>query len=328
MRWAIAGFGWVARDYMAPALRDCDHQLVAVCDPGAEARAAAEALGARSYPHIQALLDNEHVDALYVATPNALHPESTLPALAAGVAVLCEKPMAADLASAERMVAAARGGLLGSAFDQRHHPAHRCLREAIDAGRIGLPTAVRVLYSCWVDAGWSQGTGANWRADPVLAGGGAVLDLAPHGLDLCQFLLDEPVEQLHITLQRRVHEYAVDDGGCLSGCTPSGALYSAHLAYNCPEALPRRRLEIAGERGLLVAEDTMGQTPGGQVHWICGHTGRREPLAFDAERSPFTEQAARFADAVAGRPHAFNAQRDLALTRQLFNAYEKALTWL
>lgn len=255
-------------------------------------------------------------------------------ALEAGVPVLCEKPMAATIVDAERMADAARrtGTLLGMAFDQRHQPAHIAIAEAIADGAIGAPVAVRIVYACWLDPRWVPRGGApdepNWRADPAAAGGGAVVDLAVHGLDLVQRLTGEPMERLHITLQRRTHDYPVDDGGVLSGRTASGVLLTQHVAYNCPDALPRRRLEVLGEAGLIVAQNTMGQTAGGRVTLIRADTGEPEPLAFDESRSPFVEQMEAFGHAVAGEPHDFDASRDLALARLFDRAHEEAKRWL
>ena len=78
-------------------------------------------------------------------------------------------------------------------------------------------------------------------------------------------LLGEQVVALTGLLQRRVQAYDVDDGGMLVGRTASGVLISLHNSYNTPETLPRRRLEIVGTRGQIVATDTMGQDPGGTV---------------------------------------------------------------
>ncbi len=332
-RWGIAGFGWVARDHMAPAIAASGGVLAAVADVSPAARADAEALGVRAYSEVGEMLAAERLDALYVATPNHLHLEPVRAAADAGVAVLCEKPMAAALADAEAMAQAVdRAGVLyGTAFDQRRHPAHIALREALAAGAIGRPAAVRIAYCCWVDPLWrppGQAVEANWRADPQSAGGGAVVDLAPHGLDLVHALLGEPVERLAMVLQRRVHDYAVEDGGLISGVTASGVLVSLHVAYNCPEALPRRRLEVLGEHGQLTALDTMGQTAGGELWRTCGRSGAREAIAFDAGLGPFTVQAAAFAAAARGEAHDYCVARDLALARRFDAAYREAFACL
>ena len=330
LRWGIAGYGWVARDHMAPAIAAAGHVLAGVADPDPTARNRAEADGVLAFDTAGALLRTLRPDALYVATPNHRHLEPVREAAAAGVPVLCEKPMAAALGDAQAMAQAVReaGVLWGAAFDQRRHPAHIALREAVAAGAVGRPAAVRIAYCCWVDPLWrppgAEHAAENWRADPAAAGGGAVLDLAPHGLDLVQAILGEPVERLHMTLQRRVHDYPVEDGGVVTGRTASGVLVDLHVAYNCPEALPRRRLEVLGEHGQLTALDTMGQSAGGTLTRTCGRSGETRPVPFDAQTAPFTGQARAFAAAVAGGAHDFSLERDLDLASRFDAAYREA----
>ena len=325
VKWAIAGFGWVARDYMAPGIAAAGGEVVAIADPSPLAQASAESASIPAYDDAETMLSNGGIDALYVATPNHLHLAPVRAAVAAGVPVLCEKPVAATLADAEAIGQAVGGHLYGTAFDQRHHPAHREMARLIADGAIGRLTAVRIVYACWVGPDWSPSSfkGDNWRADPAAAGGGAVIDLALHGLDLAQLLLGEPLERLHIDLQRRIHDYAVDDGGVLSGRTASGVLFQSHVAYNCAETLPRRRLEVLGETGLLVAADTMGQTPGGSVT-LTQSDGTALCVKFEKLQSPFAAQAAAFGAAVRGEPHDFSTDRDLALMRLFDAAYREA----
>src|SRR3712207_5732818 len=286
------------------------------------------------------------------------------------------------------MVTAARdaGVLLGTAYDQRWHPAHVRLREMVP--ELGTVTAVRIVYCCWLPADWSPagrphdnwrvarapaGGGAaiglaphglalagvpvgeddvrlremvpemgtvtavrivyccwlpadwspdgrphdNWRVDRARAGGGAAIDLAPHGLDLAGVLLGEDVVELRALLQRRVQDYPVDDGALLSGRTAGGVLVDLHVAFNTPDALPRRRLEVVGTRGMAVAVDTMGQTAGGSLT-----LHRPDPVDVPfAGDPPFAAQFAAFTAAVAGHaPWPYDAGRDLALHRLLLTA--------
>ena len=319
--WGILGFGWVARDYAAPAMAAAGGRLAAIADPDPVARQAGVALGARAHDGIAGLLSDPGVEAIYIATPNHLHRTGVEAAADAGKPVLCEKPMAATLVDAEAMATAIRAAAIpyGTAFDQRHHPAHAALRAAIAAGAIGTVTAIRIVYACWVDAGFAAD---NWRADPARAGGGAMMDLAPHGLDLIDFLAGEPLVEVAAMTQRRVQPYAVDDGAVLIGRTASGVLAQLHIAYNCPEGLPRRRLEIIGSTGQLVAENTMGQVAGGEVWHIDGATGTRRPLPVpDAHLSPFTRQMAAFARHLHAPDPAFDLKRDLHTMRLLHRAY-------
>ena len=74
-----------------------------------------------------------------------------------------------------------------------------------------------------------------------------------------------------------------------------------HVAYNCPETLPRRRLEVIGTAGQAVATDTMGQTPGGTLEWIDAATGVAQKMPVPgADRSPFLNQVEAFAEAIIG----------------------------
>jgi 1,5-anhydro-D-fructose reductase (1,5-anhydro-D-mannitol-forming) len=289
-------------------------------DPGALERAGA---GVPATTDLAAFLATPGLDAVYVAVPNSAHREVVEAAAAAGVAVLCEKPLAADVADAEAAVAAAdrAGVLLGTAYDQRWHPAHVRLRELLP--ELGTVTAVRVVYCCWLPADWSPDGGPhdNWRVDRSRAGGGAAIDLAPHGLDLAGVLLGEDVVELTALLQTRVQTYPVDDGAMLIGRTAGGVLVDLHVAYNCPDALPRRRLEVVGTRGAAVAVDTMGQSAGGSLTLFLP-----EPVDVPfAGTDPFTAQFAGFSAAVGGaEPWPYPAARDLALHRLLLTALDRA----
>ncbi len=171
VRWGIAGFGWVARDFMAPAIQQAGDRLAAVADPDAAAREEARVLGATGHPTIAALVADPEVEAIYVATPNHLHREGVEAAARAGKAILCEKPMAATLVDAQAIAVACReaGVLYGTAFDQRHHSAHRALRAAIRDGMVGTVTAVRIVYACWLGPDWTQGRAAGFGTISVPA---------------------------------------------------------------------------------------------------------------------------------------------------------------
>ncbi len=314
--WGIAGCGWVARDHAAPAIAASRNgRLVALHDPD-EAALARIAPGDREAARSTALdgfLATPGLDAVYIATPNHAHRGLVEAAAAAGLHVLCEKPMALDAADADAMVAACERHRVfyATGFDQRFHAAHIRAAGLIRDGAVGRVAALRLVYCCWVGASWSDD---NWRIDPARAGGGALFDLAPHGLDLVAMLLGEALLEARILGQHRIHDYAagrIDDGAMVVARTASGVLAQLHVAYNCPEFLPRRRLEIIGVRGQLTLTDTMGQTGGGTLTLVDAD-GAREVAVEGAERSPFANQVERFADHLAGRrAFGFTARQDL-----------------
>ena len=326
--WGIVGCGWVARDHLLPGLRSTPGaQLVGACDRDAAAAGRlAAGDGAVATTDLGTLLDAPGLDAVYVATPNAAHRPVVAAVAARGVPVLCEKPLAADVADAEAIVLACGDGLAGTAFDQRFHPAHRRIAEIVAAGELGTVTAVRIVYACWLPPDWSPDGSAhdNWRVDPARAGGGALVDLAPHGIDLVGALLGgDDLERLHVLLQRRVHPYPVDDGAVLAGRTAGGVVFSGHVAFNTPDAFPRRRLEVVGTRAQLVAEDTMGQTAGGRLTRVDAAGAPDVPFA--SGTSPVAGQLAAFSAAVAGTADwPWPLERDLRLHRLLHTAIERS----
>jgi predicted dehydrogenase len=328
--WGIVGCGWVARDHLLPGLRaTAGARVVAACDrdPAAAARLVAGDEDVLTTADLDTLLSTPSLDAVYVATPNVAHLPVVRAVAARGVPVLCEKPLAADVEDAAAIVHACAGTLAATAFDQRFHPAHRRIAEIVAAGELGTVTAVRIVYACWLPPDWSP-DGAphdNWRVDPARAGGGALVDLAPHGIDLVGALLGgDDLDALQVLLQRRVHAYPVDDGAVLAGRTASGALFSGHVAFNTPDVLPRRRLEVVGTRAQLVAEDTMGQTAGGRLTLI-DDTNAAIDVPFDTATSPFAAQLAAFSAAVAGTADwPWPLKRDLRLHGLLHTAIERS----
>ena len=318
--WGIVGCGWVASDYGAPGIAASGNgRVLALFDPdaGAMDRLAAALDGAnhplRRSPSLDGLLADPSVAAVYVATPNDRHAAIVEACARAGKHVLCEKPMATTSEDARRMVVACDQARVryATAFDQRWHAAHRRLRDLVADGALGTVTQARIHYACWLPADWSAD---NWRVDPRRAGGGALVDLAPHGVDLLAMLLDDEWTDLVAFKQSRVHDYAVDDGAVLAGRFRGGAVASIHVGYNCPERFPRRRLELIGTRAMARATDTMGQTPGGALELVEAGSGQVTAIPIDPadDRNPFEVQAHAFANALlTDQPYPFSPGLDL-----------------
>lgn len=321
--WGIMGCGWVARDYVAPALLEASNaRLVALCDPDPEVLTRMPGDGVARFTQLEELLAHPEVEAVYVATPNHVHASVTVACAAAGKHVLCEKPMAIHPEEGVRMVEACRraGVQYATAFDQRYHAAHRKLRTLVREGMLGTITQARIHYACWLPRDWAP---RNWRIDPIQAGGGAMIDLAPHGIDLLEVLLNDEWTSLTALMQRRVHDYPVDDGAILMGRFRSGALGVLQVAYNCPDAYPRRTLELIGTHARALAYKTMGQTPGGTLTLTDAETGVETPVPLSPEkdRSPFLSQAEAFSACVLeGRPYPFPPERDVRLLTLLSQA--------
>lgn len=164
-RLAVAGVGLVGARHARIAAREA--HLVGLADPSPHAAAVAAELGVPLYPGIAALIDGARPEGVIVATPNPCHEADGLACLAAGVPVLIEKPIAADLAGAEVLVAAAaQAGIpLLVGHHRRHNPLIARAKAEIVAGRLGEVTGVQA--TCWLckpdpyfETAWRRGTGA------------------------------------------------------------------------------------------------------------------------------------------------------------------------
>ncbi|MEU5977738.1 Gfo/Idh/MocA family oxidoreductase [Streptomyces sp. NPDC047315] len=192
VRFAAVGCGRVFERYHLPCVdaRD-DVELVGVVDTDVE-RARALTAGRPDVwtgDRVQQLIAATRPDALSVCTPNDVHAEPVLTALDAGVAVLCEKPLAATAAEARRMAAHPAAHLLSVNLPFRCHPLAGPLAAAARAG-------VRSVTASVATPGnrvWRAYTA--WYGDRARAGGGALLDLGPHLLDLLVTVFGTPEVQ-------------------------------------------------------------------------------------------------------------------------------------
>jgi predicted dehydrogenase len=212
VRWGIIGCGDVTEVKSGPAFaRLPGSSLTAVMRrDAAKARDYAERHGVpRWTDDADEILLADDVDAVYVATPPSSHADYVLRAAAAGKPVYVEKPMAASGAEAESMVAACAdaGVPLFVAYYRRALPRFELVRERIAAGAIGEPRLVSL--DLHVPAPASAGT-AGWRWDPAVAGGGMVMDLGSHALDLLDHWLG-PVDSVHALQAARLAWSSVED---------------------------------------------------------------------------------------------------------------------
>lgn len=142
------------------------------------------------YRHYEDLLARDDLDAVSIGVPNYLHAPVALAALEGGRHVLCEKPLARTGEEAQRMVEAALKAhrVLYTVFNQRAHHAVHVLKQAIDEGRLG-----RIYYAkaYWMRRRGIPGLGS-WFVNKEMAGGGPLIDLGVHMLDMALYLLGEP----------------------------------------------------------------------------------------------------------------------------------------
>jgi 1,5-anhydro-D-fructose reductase (1,5-anhydro-D-mannitol-forming) len=172
VNWLVVGVGDIAKKRVIPAIlaepRSVLYGLVT-----RDARKADVYPGTTAWATLDAALQDDVIDAVYISSPVAMHAEQTISALRAGKHVLCEKPVAMDYAQAVEMAAAGRasGRLFGVSYYRRLYPKLIRAKELIAQGAIGQPLLAEANYH-----GWLESEERAWLRDPALAGGGPLFD--------------------------------------------------------------------------------------------------------------------------------------------------------
>lgn len=232
-------------------------------DPEKVAAAAARLDWEESATDWRDVIAREDIDIIDICTPGSLHAEIAIAALAAGKHVLCEKPLANDIAQAEEMVAAARsaearGQVAALGFNYRRVPALALARDLVAEGRLGAIRQVRAAYlQDWlVDAEAPM----SWRLRAETAGTGALGDIASHAIDQIQFLTGQRTTSVRGRLATMVGErpgpdgtepVTVDDAAWATLDLDGGAVASVEASRMATGAKNRLSVELYGSEGAL-----------------------------------------------------------------------------
>ncbi len=189
VRLGFLGVGHIGRNRMEAMLATGKAEAVAICDPGDDMAKEAQALApdAKLVSSLDEILALEP-DGIVVATPSALHSDQSIQALKSGAAVFCQKPLGRNAEEVEAVLDAARDAdrLLGVDLSYRHTAAMQAIRDLVRAGALGKPFAADLVFHN------AYGPGNAWFYDPKLSGGGCLVDLGVHLVDLALWLFDFP----------------------------------------------------------------------------------------------------------------------------------------
>jgi len=188
-RLGFLGTGWIGRNRLE-AIADADvAEIVAISDPSEEMVTAAKALvpGAELRSGIEELVDSG-LDGLVIATPSALHAEQACAALDAGIAVFCQKPLGRTAKETRKVVNAAKRSdrLLMVDFSYRYIDGAKAIRELVSDGELGDIFAADLKFHN------AYGPDKPWFFDRKLSGGGCLIDLGVHLVDLLLWTMDFP----------------------------------------------------------------------------------------------------------------------------------------
>ncbi len=247
-RWLLVGSGDIARKRVAPAIQSVTPRgIAAVCDVNSQrAESFAQDYNIKEvYSDLSTALAQSGAEAVYIATPVSLHSPQACAVLEAGRHVLVEKPLgitAADASAAAEAVARSRL-TAGCAYFRRCSARYRSLKAMIDRGEFGTIALVRMMYCSWFDP--SVDDPKYWRVQRSLGGGGALVDMGAHMIDVLIGLLGLPLRVFARTANL-LHQYEVEDSVVVQMLLSSTA--SVHASFHWNSRTWNHEFEIVGSQ--------------------------------------------------------------------------------
>jgi len=286
--WAIIGAGMHPQQKLAPAIGVTpDAELIAVLsrDQG-RADTFAENHGAKvGYSDIGDLLADSRIDAVFVASPNALHVGHTVQAAKAGKHVLSEKPMATSVDDALTMVEVCRanGVKLGLGFELRFHPAHQLARDLVSQGKLGR---VRLLQGHWGRGERGEPehrarTGLRgWWEDPEAMGGGSVImGLGVHVFDLIRFVMGQEITEAVAMTDGQTASQPLEHIASMSLRLEDGTIANVSCGRMLPDTL--NDFTVYGTDGRITGRATVWEARMGEVEVVSETVNQSESWEYD-----------------------------------------------
>lgn len=263
LTWLVIGIGDITTRRVLPAILAEERSHLAGIVTRDPAKAAP--YGVPAFTTLEAALRESEAAAVYVASPVFLHAPQSIAALAAHRHVLCEKPLAMNLAEAKRIVAQACEShrTLGVAYYRRSYPKIHRAMELMGRGVIGQP--VLAWASCHTELPATK-LHRSWLVDPAQAGGGPLYDIACHRIDILNFLFGEPV-RVAGQVSNVVHALAVEDSATVMIEYKNKLRAIVDVRWH--SRIERDEFRIIGTAGEMVLTPLNGPElvyPGGQEH--------------------------------------------------------------
>jgi predicted dehydrogenase len=301
--YAIIGLGRIAAIFMA-GVRNSSNSKVTALVSGHRDKALRIASdygvpesSIYTYDNFDSIISNKNVDAVYVALPNSMHADFTVRAAKAGKHVLCEKPMAVNVAECERMIDACKSAGVKLMIAYRCHFESTNLKAAdlIRTGAIGQVQAIETAF------GFSERAG-EWRLDKKLAGGGPLMDVGIYSLNATRYLTGEEPTSFSAFSSIIDHDGrfdSVEENLSWTMKFPSGIVASCATTYG---AQMDGFFKVYGAKGWIEAEPAFNYD-GQHLHAEYFNGPRVPPTVIDEanpQKNPyqFTAQADHFSNCV------------------------------
>lgn len=281
IKWGVIGCGGIADRRTIPGMLLSDKaELVAVMDVNMElALKCKEKFGAKyAFESYEELLGLEEIDAVYIASPVFCHKEQAIKAAKAKKHILLEKPVALTTEEAEEIksVCEENNVKISIGFLMRFHGYHQKIKEIIEEGKIGQIVSMRGQFTCW----YPEIEGA-WRQKKSLSGGGALMDMGIHVIDILQYLSGLKATEVAGFTQTQTFAYEVDDSANIIMKMENGSVAYVDSNFNIPDEASVSKLEIYGTKGSIVAMGTLAQEEAGTVDILISD----DNLSYDANQN-------------------------------------------
>lgn len=267
------------------------------------------------YDSVEDLVSNPHINAVYVVTPNYQHCEYTIMAAEKGLHVMCEKPIAVSLKEAEKMVVMCRQNnvklMIGNMM--RFHSCHQWVKDCIKKGLLGEITQMRVKSEFFLFPEPTQ-----WRFVPKLSGGGAIMDVGTHCINLLRFFVEKEVTQVSAFINTRSYPFPIDINSAILMKFNNGAIGTVNVSFN--NRFPINGYEICGTEGSLIGEGSIGREPTGKATLF---TAKGSQVFQSTSPNPYVAQIKHFAQCIENdQEPLINGEEGIKDLRICFAAYE------
>jgi len=252
---AVIGAGAIAHHCHLPGYQqhpDCQLVALAETDPSRAARAAERFGVPTTYHDYRQMLQHEQLDAVSVCTPNYLHREMAEAVARRGIHLLLEKPVALSVADAVAIRQAVRDARVQCmvAFTHRFRHGNQQAKHLIADGTIGEPFMIRVRFAHrGPQPGWAM---SDWFYRRAKSGGGALLDMGIHAMDICRYMLG-PVESVSALVGTLRKDIEVDDNAVLSLEFASKRAFG-YIEVGWTSCPGFTGLEIYGDKGTIIVD--------------------------------------------------------------------------
>ncbi len=280
IKWGVIGCGGIADRRTLPGMMLADNaELIAVMDANkAAADNCKEKYNAKyAFDKMEDLLAIDEIQAVYIASPVFCHKEQAIAAADAGKDILIEKPVGLTSEEAEEIAdyCKAKGVKLGVGFMMRFHAYHEKMKEIVQSGKIGEVVSARAQLTCWYPEMENC-----WRQEMKLSGGGAMMDMGVHCIDLIRYITGLEVKEAAGLAGNQVFKYSVEDAGAVIMKLENGAIAYVDANFNIPDAAAKCKIEFYGTKGSIFAQGTISQVEGGEIEVLCTD----DSLGYDANQ--------------------------------------------